>query len=333
MDNIRVQRFESYFGMVAASQTMRQLFEKIELIANSNSTVLIRGESGTGKELVARAIHSRSTRAARPFVAINCTAIPESLYEDELFGHKKGAFTGASENRAGRLEQADRGTLFLDEIGNMRPELQAKLLRVLQEREFHRIGENDSIKVDVRVIAATNVDLEEKVKQNQFREDLYYRLNVISLFLPPLRERREDIPLLAAYFLEKKCASNGRPLKQLDEQAIKALTDFHWPGNVRQLENAVERAVVMSGDRSRLTADDFQELITCGQIVLPSLGSSAQGLDLKTTVHELEKKLILESLSRSKGNKAKAAQMLNMKRSTFVEKLKRFYPLLENPGG
>lgn len=332
MADIRSQRFENYFHMVGVSPAMRRLFEKIELIANSNSTVLIRGESGTGKELVARAIHLRSARAARPFVAVNCTAIPDSLYEDELFGHKKGAYTGASEGRAGRFEQADGGTLFLDEIGNMRPELQAKLLRVLEEKEFQRIGDNIPIKVDVRIIAATNADLEEKIKQNQFREDLYYRLNVISLFLPPLRERREDIPLLASYFIAKKCAANGRPLKQLDEETMKAMVDFHWPGNVRQLENAIERAVVMSGERAVLTADDFPELTRRGQVVLPASASSAESLDLKTMVYELEKKLILESLSRSKGNKAKAAQMLNMKRSTFVEKLKRFYPMLENPG-
>lgn len=233
-------------NIVGSSGLMQELFKVIERAADSRATVLIRGESGTGKELIARALHFNSARSARPFIAISCAALPETLLESEMFGHEKNAFTGAASQKPGRFELANHGTLFLDEIAEIPPSLQVKLLRVLQEREFERIGATKSIKVDVRLVAATNKDLEKAVAEGQFREDLYYRLQVIQVFVPPLRDRREDIPALVEHFLKKYNAENGRKIKFVSQEAMDRLLSYPFPGNVRELENAIERAVVMS---------------------------------------------------------------------------------------
>jgi DNA-binding NtrC family response regulator len=244
-------------GLVGRSAIMRDLLQLLETVASTSSTVLITGETGTGKELAARAIHHNSPRRANRFVAINCSAIPETLLEAELFGHVRGAFTGAVGNRQGRFEQAHKGTLFLDEIGTMSPALQAKLLRVLQEREFERVGESHTVKVDVRVIAATHSDLSRMVSDGSFREDLFYRLNVIPVQLPPLRERREDIPLLVQHFVQKLGAESGRGGVRVSQEALRRLMAYSWPGNIRQLENAVERALAFSQGRSQIDVQDL----------------------------------------------------------------------------
>src|SRR6187397_3057109 len=239
-------------GIVGKSPAMKRLFQLLETVAATNSTILITGETGTGKEVVARAIHHSSQRHAQRFVALNCSAIPETLLEAELFGHVRGAFTGAVGNRQGRLEQAHKGTLFLDEVGTMSSALQMKLLRVLQEREFERVGDSHTTKVDVRVIAATNSDLARMVAEGQFREDLFYRLNVIPVQLPPLRDRKEDIPLLVAHFVDRLAVESGRGPVTVSQEAIRRLMAYPWPGNVRQLENAVERALAFSKGRAQL---------------------------------------------------------------------------------
>ncbi|HMB80492.1 MAG TPA: sigma 54-interacting transcriptional regulator, partial [Vicinamibacterales bacterium] len=329
-----------------------------ETVAPTNSTILISGETGTGKEVVARAIHHNSPRRAHRFVALNCSAIPETLLEAELFGHVRGAFTGAVGNRQGRLEQAHKGTLFLDEVGTMSVALQMKLLRVLQEREFERVGDSHTIKVDVRVIAATNSDLAKLVAEGQFREDLFYRLNVIPVQLPPLRERKEDVPLLVLHFLAKfeseRDAADGsakaddrsakaddrsakaddrsakglaerQPRLTVSQEAMRRLMAYPWPGNVRQLENAVERAVAFTAGRSQIDVGDLpsevqqaQEHIAASAVTLPE-----EGMDLDAFVANIERELIQRSLERTGGNKGQAARLLNLKRTTLVEKLKR----------
>ncbi|MHB1191387.1 MAG: sigma-54-dependent transcriptional regulator, partial [Armatimonadota bacterium] len=243
--------------IVGESGKMREVYKLIERVADSNATVLIRGESGTGKELVARAIHYRSARAAKPFVAVSCAALPESLLESELFGHEKGAFTGAAAQKAGRFELANKGTLFLDEIGEIPTPIQVKLLRALQEREFERIGGTKTLKVDVRLIAATNADLELAVEAKTFRQDLYYRLQVIQLFLPSLRERKEDIPALLEHFTAKYNAANSRKVKFVSKEALDLMMKYDWPGNVRELENAVERGVVLADAGAELITPDL----------------------------------------------------------------------------
>ncbi|MDO8794711.1 MAG: sigma-54 dependent transcriptional regulator [Vicinamibacterales bacterium] len=319
-------------GIIGKSRPMQALFELLETVAPSSSTMLVHGETGTGKEVVARAIHQMSPRRAQRFVAINCSAIPETLLEAELFGHARGAFTGAVGMRQGRLEQAHKGTLFLDEIGTMSPALQAKLLRALQEREFERLGDNQTIKVDVRVIAATNSDLTAMVKAGTFREDLYYRLNVITITLPPLRDRREDIPLLVQHFLTK--LAGDRPVaepRQFAQGAMRALMAAEWPGNVRQLENAVERAVAMSGGRSLLDVTDLPPEVRAADepSAIPSVVFPEEGIQLGDYLATLERTLIQQSLERTGGNRHKAATLLGLKRTTLVEKLKR----LEKPPG
>jgi DNA-binding NtrC family response regulator len=321
-------RFEQ--GIVGRSQPMVRLFQLLETVATTNSTILITGETGSGKEVVARAIHQHSPRRMQRFVALNCSAIPETLLEAELFGHVRGAFTGAIGNRQGRLDQAHRGTLFLDEVGTMSGALQMKLLRVLQEREFERVGESHTTKVDVRVVAATNSDLHRMVADGQFREDLYYRLNVIPVRIPPLRERKEDIPLLVQHFLEKfqrdgASSGNGRPLLTVSQEAMRRLMSYAWPGNVRQLENAIERAVAFGAGRSQIDVLDLppevqqaQETVVPTDVALPE-----EGLDLDSFVSKIERELIHLSLARTGGNKGQAAKLLNLKRTTLVEKLKR----------
>jgi DNA-binding NtrC family response regulator len=337
-------RFE---GIIGKSPPMARLFQLLETVAPTNSTILITGETGTGKEVVAQAIHHNSPRRWR-FVALNCSAIPETLLEAELFGHVRGAFTGAVGNRQGRLEQAHKGTLFLDEVGTMSGALQMKLLRVLQEREFDRVGDSHTIKVDVRVIAATNSDLTRLVAEGQFREDLFYRLNVIPVQLPPLRERKEDIPLLVQHFLEKfeserdanaperratpssenaverRAKPSGERLT-VSQEAMRRLMAYQWPGNVRQLENAVERAVAFTAGRSQIDVGDLptevlsaQETAAASAVTLPE-----DGMDLAAFVANIERELIERSLERTGGNKGQAARLLNLKRTTLVEKLKR----------
>lgn len=320
-----LQDKHNFDSIIGSSNAMQKVFRLIKLTASKNSTVLITGETGTGKELVAKAIHYNSPRRDQPLISVNCAAIPENLLEDELFGHVKGAFTGAYQTRIGRFEQADKGTLFLDEIGCMSLELQAKLLRVLQEREFEKIGAATTVKVDVRIIAATNLSLEERVRANAFREDLFYRLNVIPIYIPPLRERREDIPLLIQHFIRKICKLQDIPLKNASHETIKQLMAFDWPGNIRQLENAIEMAIVMSGEREVITLEDFPPLGQNGnknpltpEIVIPD-----EGINFVSVVSNLERELILQSLVKAKGNKKRAADLLHIKRTTLVEKLKR----------
>ncbi|MBX5494864.1 MAG: sigma-54-dependent Fis family transcriptional regulator [Bryobacteraceae bacterium] len=311
--------------LVGESQAIQNVAQIIRLVGPRRCTVLISGETGTGKEMVARAIHKASPRGHLPMVSVNCSALPENLLEAELFGHVKGAFTGAIQNRIGRFEQAHRSTLFLDEIGDMPLETQAKLLRVLQEREFQRIGSSETIKVDVRVVAASNVNLAERVQEGRFREDLYYRLNVVPISIPPLRERIRDIPLLVHHFIEKVCRQEGLPMREISPETMDRLCSYHWPGNVRQLENAVEMAVALSGNRTTLYPGDFPlpqaprkpPLIEAGAVAVPD-----DGLDFEQTVSQIERNILEQALQKAKGNKKLAADMLRLKRTTLTAKLK-----------
>jgi DNA-binding NtrC family response regulator len=309
-------------GIIGRSRAMQPLFTILETVARTTSTVLITGETGTGKEVIAKAIHHNSPRKTHRFVAINCGAIPEALLESELFGHEKGAFTGAVGMKQGRFEHANKGTLFLDEVGTMPLSLQTKLLRALQERAFERVGGNQTIKVDVRVIAATNAALSKMISEGTFREDLYYRLNVIPVALPPLRDRREDIPLLVSHFL-KKFAPDSPP--RMSQGAMRGLMAYAWPGNVRQLENAVERAVTLSGGRTEIDVKDLlpemQEAPAPSST--PYVDLPDDGLDLNVYLSSLERDLLRRALDRTSGNRNKASELLHIKRTTLVEKMKR----------
>ena len=315
-------------GLVGKSRVMRDLFQLLETVAATSSTVLITGETGTGKELAARAIHHNSARRANRFVALNCSAIPETLLEAELFGHARGAFTGAVGTRQGRLEQAHKGTLFLDEVGTMSPSLQAKLLRVLQEREFERVGDSHTIKIDVRVVAATHSDLAKMVGEGSFREDLFYRLNVLPVQLPPLRERREDIPLLVQHFLQRLAQDSGRTGMTVSQEAMRRLMAYRWPGNVRQLENTVERALAFTQGRSVIDVQDLPPEIQnhSGVIEGAEAWLPEDGLDFERYIEGIELALIKRSLERTRGTKRQAARLLNLKRTTLIEKLKRLEP-------
>ena len=337
------QQLDERFGlgsMVGKSAAMRALFQLIETVAPTPATILISGETGTGKEMVARAIHQTSPRHRERFVAINVSAIPETLLDAELFGHARGAFTGAVAMRQGRLEQADKGTLFLDEVGTMPMALQMKMLRVLQEREFERVGDNRTIKVDVRIVAATNADLAKMVKEGTFREDLYYRLNVIAVHLTPLRERPDDIPPLVQAFIEKMGRRGGSSLPAearsakvgdppvaitVSQEGMRRLMAHPWPGNVRQLENAIERALAMLSGRTQIELSDLppdlQPVET--DAVAPSLDLPEKGLDLPALIAQIEKGLIDRALTRTAQNRGAAARLLGLKRTTLVEKLKR----------
>jgi DNA-binding NtrC family response regulator len=313
--------------LVGESPEMQDVARIIELVAMRRCTVLISGETGTGKEMCARAIHAASDRVDKPMVALNCSAIPEHLLEAELFGHTRGAFTGAINDRAGRFEEADGGTLFLDEIGDMPYELQAKLLRVLQEREVQRLGSSKTIKVNVRIIAASNLDLLDAVKQRRFREDLYYRLNVVPIKMPALRDRQGDIALLARHFVTKICGFEGMESKEIYNETLAKLAGFDWPGNVRQLENMVERAVVISGIRNFLVPSDFP--LSSGtfrpaavQFRPDNVSVPDHGIDFTQVVTVFERKLLDQALDKAKGNKSLAAGLLRMKRSTLISKLR-----------
>lgn len=312
---------------------MRQLFNFIEKLASEgNSSVLVLGDSGTGKELVARAIHAHGPRSRKNFVPVNCAAIPEDLLESELFGYVKGAFTGANQAKMGRLQYADGGTLFLDEIGDMKPSLQAKLLRVLQEKEFEPVGGVKPISVDVRIVAATHRDLDKSVAEGRFREDLYYRLNVIPLQIPPLRKRKDDIPLLIDRFVGIYNRQKKNPFKGFDNDALQALKQYAWPGNVRELENLVQRmSIFFAGQtasrddlpekyQSRDEGSQSQEAMPEQE---PTLNLDESGVDFNMLVNRFENQLILQALNITGGNKREAAKLLNLKRTTLIEKLKR----------
>ncbi len=321
--------------IIGQSAAMRAVFRLVEGVASASSTVLILGESGTGKELIARAIHRRSARASRQFVAVNCSSIPDTLIESELFGHVKGAFTNANTSRAGLFEVADKGSLFLDEVGDLSLAAQVKLLRALQEGEIKRVGSNETRVVDVRVIAATNVDLAEKITNGRFREDLYYRLNVIAIELPPLRDRRDDIPVLAQHFLRKFARKSGKEIRRLSPETLATLTAFAWPGNVRQLENAIERAVVLArGDE--LTVEDLPDALG-GKNPSPRAADTGEAIDLvaraladvpyaeakRRVVRDFDRAYALQLLERSKGNVSEAARLAGLDRSNFRRVLRK----------
>lgn len=312
-------------NMIGESASMTEVFRFIERIARTETTILVRGESGTGKELVAHAIHANSDRAAKPFVAINCAVLSETLLESELFGYEKGAFTGAVAQKRGRLEVADGGTLFLDEVGELTPATQAKLLRVLQERQFERLGSTRTIKVDVRIVAATNRNLEEAIKAGSFRQDLYYRLNVISLTLPSLRERREDIPLLAYFFLAKYSQKCKRLVNGIAPEARNCLTAYDWPGNVRELENAIERAVVL-GNSEVIVPDDLPESLLANPAAAQSLPNYHEA------VNEMKKKFIMQAIEQSNGNYTAAAKLLGI-HSTNLHRIIRTLGLRDSISG
>jgi sigma-54 dependent transcriptional regulator, flagellar regulatory protein len=335
------------FQIIGESKPIREVFELIEKAAPTDSTVMVFGESGTGKEIIARALHANSPRANKPFVAVNCAAIPSELLESELFGYEKGAFTGAGVTRVGRMEMANQGTVFLDEIGDMPLTLQVKLLRVLAEREIDRIGGSKSIPIDIRVIAATHRNLEQSVQNGSFREDLFYRLNIIPVVMPPLRERKTDIPLLAQFFLAKHNPTNNGSQKTISNEAMAILIAYEWPGNIRELANFIERMVVLSsgpvitpgdlpekvlGDHPRgnwntLENEELEE--SPAQVLQVSLRKTysmslpEEGMNLKKAVEDFERGLILEALEKSNGVKNKAATLLGLNRTTLVEKLKK----------
>ncbi len=329
-----IDRDCTFENIVGDTKEMRKLFDLIDRVASTRSTVLITGESGTGKELIAKALHVHSDRKDRAFVSVNCGALPDTLLEDELFGHVKGAFTDAVADRMGRFELADKGTLFLDEIGNMSQNLQVKLLRVLQEREFTPLGTTRRVEVDVRIIAAANIDLEALIGKNEFRKDLYYRLNVINMQLPALRDRRGDIPLLINHFLRKYCRETHVPVKSFTPAAIREMMAFGWPGNVRQLENVVERGVALAGDRSVLGVEDLPEDISRGNpIEMPSVMIDGEGIHLDSAVSDFEGRLLVQALETSGWVKTRAARLLNIKRTTLIEKMKRLGIPLRNGRG
>ncbi len=316
----RLEERYSFHNLIGKSKPMRDLYEQIELVGNNNMSVLIEGESGTGKEVVANAIHYNSKRKDKPFIKLSCAALNDSLLESELFGHEKGAFTGAYKEKKGRFEIADGGTLFLDDVDDIPITTQVKLLRVLQEREFERVGGNEPVKIDVRVICATKVDLWDLVLEDNFREDLYYRLRVIPLKIPPLRERKEDIPLLVEHFIKK----SGRTDLNITPEALELLSCYDWPGNIRQLENAIYRITALTtGDE--ITKNVIPRDLICGGKDTNKFSfNSKEKLNLENTVEELEKQAIHWALEKAKGNQTKAADILSLKRTTLRDKLKKY---------
>jgi DNA-binding NtrC family response regulator len=337
MLKMQLKKKYNFKGIIGDSPPMQEVYQMIERVADTDSTILITGESGTGKELIAKTIHFNSSRSQNPFVPLNCAAIPKDLLESELFGHEKGAFTGALNTRIGRFELANNGTLFLDEIAELDPSLQVKMLRVLQEREFERVGGVRTIKVDVRILVATNKDLEKATAEGKFREDLYYRLNVIPLHLPPLRSRNEDIPLLLDYFTNEFAVKRGRDPLKFSPDVMDALIHFEWPGNVRELENLAERVNILVSGKTVMMSD-LPEKFQKGKVLKPS-GSSETiitsdhsggnveipeyGLDMNSIIDDLERDLILKALEKSGGVKNNAARLLGLNRTTLIEKMKK----------
>jgi sigma-54 specific flagellar transcriptional regulator A len=320
-DSTSCGRFD---GIIGQSEKMEEVFRLVENVADSDSTIIINGETGTGKGLIAKAIHKYSHRKRKPFVQINCGAIPENLLESELFGHVRGAFTGATSPKLGKFEVANGGTIFLDEIGDMSPDLQVKLLRVLEEKEFEQVGGCKTIKVDVRVIAATHRDLEEEVQKGNFREDLFYRLYVIPIALPPLRARRSDIPILISHFLEYFNKKNKRHVESVSEEAMDIIMRHSWNGNVRELKNMVEGLVVLKGEGEIYPRDLPKKLTNRNTTVsLPQVDISQEGICLSSAVSEFEKSLIIQCLEQTKWVKKQAAKLLQVNRTTLVEKIKR----------
>ena len=332
MGNERLSVHPRIPSIIGASPSINRIYNLISKVSNADSTVLLLGESGTGKELVAKTIHYCGNRADKPFVPVNCGAIPAELLESELFGHEKGAFTGAIASRTGRFELADGGTIFLDEIGEMPAILQVKLLRVLQERSFERIGGTRTVDVDVRVISATNQNLEESVKAGRFREDLYYRINVIPVEIPPLRSRIDDLPLLCEFFINKHSRRLSRKALRISDEAMSVFSSYGWPGNVRELENTLERLLVLKDDHL-VTPHDLSEKMTGKSIPelpgIEQLGDDpdanpfVQGIDLNCALMEYEKKLLLHALHLHDSVKSQAAKYLNINRTTLIEKMKR----------
>jgi Nif-specific regulatory protein len=304
--------------MVGGSGSMRQVYEQIAQVAGTNTSVLIRGESGTGKELIAHAIHYNSPRAKKPFVKVSCAALPDTLIESELFGYEKGAFTGAQARKLGRFELAEGGTLFLDEIGDLNLTTQVKLLRVIQEREFERLGSTETIKIKVRLITATNKDLEKAIMEGTFREDLYYRLNVFTIFVPPLRERKPDVMALADYFLEKYTKEHGKNIKRISTPAIDMLMSYHWPGNVRELENAMERAVLIC-DGTVIHAHHLPPTLQTAE----SSGTVVR-VSLSEAIASYEKDMIQDALKTTRGNCSRAARLLSSTERVLNYKVKKY---------
>lgn len=303
---------------------MKEIFSIVEKVSSSNTTIIINGETGTGKGLIAKAIHESSERSQNPFIQINCGAISEGLLESELFGHVKGAFTGAIANKPGKFEMAEGGTIFLDEIGDMSTDLQVKVLRVLEENEFEPVGGSKTLKANVRVIAATHRDLEEEVQKGNFREDLFYRLYVIPMVLPPLKEKKSDLPLLVSHFINMFCKEKKKDILSISNQALEILMNYPWPGNVRELKNLIERLVVLS-ESSEITLRDLPKKLKTIKHpgTLPEIGIPGEGIDFNTAVTEYEKTLIINALEKTNWIKNKAADFLQIKRTTLVEKIKR----------
>lgn len=313
-----------FHDIIGQSNKMREVFDLVEKVADCNSTILLNGETGTGKGLVAKAIHQKSRRINKPYISINCGAIPENLLESELFGHVRGAFTGATSSKQGKFELADGGTILLDEIGDMSSDLQVKVLKVLEEGEFEQVGGSKTLKVDVRIIAATHRDLCEEVQKGNFREDLYYRLYVIPLLLPSLKHRKSDIPYLVSYFINQSNQKNDRQVDGITEDAMAMLMSHSWPGNVRELKNMIERMVVLKGE-GRITVADLPGELKKAHPCEPAstIEISDEGICLNSAVTEFEKALILQSLEKTKWVKNKAAKLLHLNRTTLVEKIKR----------
>ncbi len=322
---IKPEKQYIFQNIIGHSRKMLQVFGLVKKVADSDSTIIINGETGTGKGLLARAIHKHSYRQNKPFIQINCGAIPEGLLESELFGHVRGAFTGATTSKPGKFELANGGTLFLDEIGDMSADLQVKLLRVLEDNEFERVGGCKTIKVDVRIIAATHRNLEEEVSKRHFREDLFYRLNVIPVLLPPLKDRKSDIPLLVNHFLKQFVEKNKDGVDSISDEAMEMTIHYSWPGNVRELKNMVERLVVLNENGQILSGDLPERLMDRDNLDnSPEIKISDKGICLNTAVSEYEKALITRSLEKSNWIKNKAAKLLHLKRTTLVEKIKRY---------
>ncbi|UCD85162.1 MAG: sigma-54-dependent Fis family transcriptional regulator [Deltaproteobacteria bacterium] len=323
-ENLSLKKQYHFENIVAKSKQMHEIFETIKKISKYKTTVLIAGESGTGKELVARAIHFNSPRADKPFVTINCGAIPENLLESELFGHKKGSFTGAIRDKRGLFEEADEGSILLDEIGELPLPLQVKLLRVLQEGELRRVGDTSQIKVDVRIIAATVKDLESEVEKGNFREDLFYRLNVINVRIPPLRERKEDIPLLTEHFIGKHNQILNKKIEGIDPEAIELLLDSEWRGNIRELENVVERAMVLTDEGGKIRAEHLTLGLALGGERLEFQSLPGDKLSIKKGSRDLEIELIKRALERTKGNRTQAARLLEISYRALIYKIKEY---------